>query len=275
MTRLERTRLISKTPSVTNSIETAGLSPVVAPKTSQRLEWCRPQSSAQKAVIELANPQALILTGDNQKYGRQFFCGPLTVKPKTDYLIELSTRVDQGRLRVSVEDEKGRTYTSDILEPLEVKQPAEQPVQTMRLPFASMAESVQIDFNNEASNAPPIVYVEAMNLYELGPARFLWTHVPRVTLRAMQRGFVTAVYLPLALIGLGLMIFLKRRAALIMLSVVPLYYFAVHSAFHTEYRYVLAVNYFLFAFAAMAIAWVGEKLRTKIASLRAPARSNR
>ena len=167
-------------------------------------------------------------------------------------------------MRVSVEDGNGRTYTSDILEPLEVKQPAEQPVQTIRLPFASMAESVQVDFSNEASNAPPIVHVDAMNLYELGPASFLWTHLPRMVLRAVQRAFVTAVFLPLALVGVGLTIFRKRTAALIILSVVPLYYFTVQSAFHTEYRYVLAVNYFLFAFAAVTIAWVGQFLNNRL-----------
>src|SRR5687767_253061 len=140
MTRLERTRLISKTPAVTNPIDTARLSPVVGPMTSQLLASCRTQSSEQKAVFELANPEALRLTGNDQKYGRQLLCGPLTVKPKTDYLIQLSTRIDQGRLRVSVEDSNGRTYTSDILEPLEIKQPAGQPIQTIRLPFASMAE---------------------------------------------------------------------------------------------------------------------------------------
>lgn len=266
MTRLERTRLISNTPAVTNSIETARLSPVVAPTTGLGLESCRTQSSEQKAAFEIANSAALILTGDNQKYGRQFLCGPLTVKPRTDYLIELSTRIDQGRMRVSVEDENGRTYTSDILEPLEVKQPTGQPVQTTRLPFASMAESMQIDFSNEASNAPPIVHVDAINLYELGPASFLWTHLPRIVLRAVQRAFVTAVVLPLALIGVGLAIFRKRTAALIILSVVPLYYFTVQSAFHTEYRYVLAVNYFLFAFAAVTISWAGEFLYKKVNS---------
>ncbi len=113
-----------------------------------------------------------------------------------------------------------------------------------------------------------------MKLYELGPARFLWTRFPRVLLHALQKLFTTAVFLPLALIGVGLTIFRKRTAVLIILAVVPLYYFTVQSAFHTEYRYVLALNYFLFAFAAVAIAWVGEKLRTKIASLRAPAQSN-
>jgi hypothetical protein len=75
-------------------------------------------------------------------------------------------------------------------------------------------------------------------------------------LRLIHRLFITAVFLPLALLGLGWTIYRRRTATLVILSVVPLYYFTVQSVFHTEYRYVLAVNYFLFAFAAVAISWV-------------------
>jgi hypothetical protein len=258
MTRLERTRLISTTPAVTNPIDTANMLPVFAPMTSQLLERCRTESSAAKAVFDLANPKAVILTGDNQRYGRQFSCGPFTVKANTDYVVELSARIAQGRLRVSVEDANGRAYVSEILEPLEIRQPAEQPVQTIRLPFVSLSNTAQIDLSNEASNAPPNVQLNSVKLYELGPASFLWTRYPRVLLRGLQKLFTTAVFLPLALIGVGLTIFRKRTAALIILSVVPLYYFTVQSAFHTEDRYVLALNYFLFAFAAVSIAWVGR-----------------
>ena len=50
----------------------------------------------------------------------------------------------------------------------------------------------------------------------------------------------------------------------VILSVVPIYFFTVQSIVHTEYRYVLAVDYFLFAFVGMAIScaarFVIEKL---------------
>jgi hypothetical protein len=75
--------------------------------------------------------------------------------------------------------------------------------------------------------------------------------------------FITAAFLPLALIGLGVMLFRKQRNALIILSVVPVYYFIVQSAFHTEYRYVLAVNYFVFAFSAVGIASVAQFIYAK------------
>ena len=261
MTRLERTRLISTTPAVTRPIDTANIRPVVAPMTSQLLELCRTDSSEANAVVDLANPEAIRLTGDKKTYGRQFSCGPLVLKPETDCLIELSTRIHQGRMRVSVEDGNSRAYISEILEPLEIKQPAEQPLQAIRLPFVSLANTAQVEFSNEASNAPPNVQLNSVKVYELGPARFLWTRYPRVVLRALQRVFVTAVFLPLAIFGVAIGVIRKRTAALAVLCVVPLYYFTVQSAFHTEYRYVLAVNYFLFAFAALAIGWIGQLRR--------------
>jgi len=76
---------------------------------------------------------------------------------------------------------------------------------------------------------------------------------PRALVYPAQKLFLTAVMLPLAIIGLLVVIFRKQSRALVILSIVPLYYFTVQSIVHTEYRYVLAVVYFLFAFAAVGI----------------------
>jgi hypothetical protein len=252
MTRLERTRLISTTPAVSHPLEFSS-QPITTSASTDLFGRCQPLSPSQAHM----DPDAVTPTlfGDSSNYGKQFVCGPFAVTPTTDYCFEIPVRVDRGRMRVSVAD--GGQTAGSIVEPLETKD-GEQPIQIMRLPFVANHSSANIEFSNEASNAPPIVQLNSVKLYELGPGRFLWTRYPRIVLRALQRGFVTAVFLPLALIGLGLTIFRKRTAALIILSVVPLYYFTVQSAFHTEYRYVLAVNYFLFAFAAVAIAWVGR-----------------
>ena len=264
MTKLERTRLISTAPAVTHSLDTSNLRPVAA---TDLLRQCRAQSLQAKMVVDPAQADSITLSGDDKKYGRQFSCGPLTVEANTDHLLEMSARLDQGRVRVSVNDAGNRTYASEILEPLEVKEPSRQPLQTIRLPFVSLGSTARINFSNEASTNPPIIHVDSLKVYELGPARFLWTRYPRILLHWLQRAFVTAVFLPLALIGAGLTIFRQRIATLVILSVAPLYYFTVQSAFHTEYRYVLAVNYFLFAFAAVAIAWIVQVGYEKVNSL--------
>ena len=84
---------------------------------------------------------------------------------------------------------------------------------------------------------------------------------PRLALRAVQKLFVTAVFLPLYLVGLFVLFRARRRRALAALLVVPAYYLCVQSALHTEYRYVLALHYFLFIVAAAALyeGWLAAR----------------
>ena len=93
---------------------------------------------------------------------------------------------------------------------------------------------------------------------------------PRLGLRALQKLFVTAVFLPLYLAGLFLLVRARRRRALAALLVVPAYYLCAQSPLHTEYRYVLAVHSFLFVVAAVALehAWLAARrvLRRRTAS---------
>ncbi|HEX8284651.1 MAG TPA: glycosyltransferase family 39 protein [Pyrinomonadaceae bacterium] len=75
--------------------------------------------------------------------------------------------------------------------------------------------------------------------------------------RRAQRLFITAVFLPLYALGLFLLARGRRRRVLAALVAVPLYYLCVQSALHTEYRYVLAVEYFLLVPAALALRQAG------------------
>ncbi|HVF43587.1 MAG TPA: glycosyltransferase family 39 protein [Pyrinomonadaceae bacterium] len=90
-----------------------------------------------------------------------------------------------------------------------------------------------------------------------------WTRPLRLTLRAAQRLFVTAVFLPLYALGLFLLARERRTRALAALAAVPLYYLCVQSALHTEYRYVLAIQYFLLVPAALALGRAGSWARGK------------
>jgi hypothetical protein len=76
---------------------------------------------------------------------------------------------------------------------------------------------------------------------------------PRALIYPVQKLFLTVVLLPLAIIGLLVVVFRKQSRALVILSIIPLYYFTVQSTVHTEYRYVLAVVYFMFAFTVVGI----------------------
>lgn len=70
--------------------------------------------------------------------------------------------------------------------------------------------------------------------------------------RALQRA-AKETSLLFILIGAPVMFFLSWRRALFILMV-PLYYFVFQSALHTEFRYTLPMQYFLFVLAA--IVWV-------------------
>lgn len=257
MTRLERSRLVSTDPPVSHSLDVIGtLQPVGTRLPSDLLNHglLHPQAKAFPA------PQdgMLVLKGNAEKYREQLSSAPMSVKQNNDYVFVVPFKIEQGRMKVSVKNSSGRVYSSAIVETLETKSPDEQPVNLIQLPFvATNDERVRIVLSNEASNpSNPVVRIGTIKLFELGPARFLWTRYPRFLVNGTQRLFLTAVMLPLAIVGLILLIARRRWPALIVLLVVPVYYFCVQSIVHTEYRYVLAVNYFLFALAAMSVAWI-------------------
>ena len=83
-------------------------------------------------------------------------------------------------------------------------------------------------------------------------------------LRIVQRLFITAVILPLVLIGLIILIRRRQFQVLGILLAVPGYYCCVQSILHTEYRYVLTLHYLLFVFAAVAINHLGFWLRNRL-----------
>ncbi len=73
----------------------------------------------------------------------------------------------------------------------------------------------------------------------------------RPVARAFQR-ITKETGLSFILLGLAVLTIASRRRALVIL-IVPLYYFLFQSVMHTEFRYTLAMRYFLFVFAA--IVW--------------------
>ena len=91
--------------------------------------------------------------------------------------------------------------------------------------------------------------------------------IPAIILKTLQKLFITAVMLPLALIGLFVLVKEKRTQELAFLIVVPVYFICVQSLLHTEYRYVLAIQYFLLVLVAVSLnsvnreAWQAAHMR--------------
>jgi 4-amino-4-deoxy-L-arabinose transferase-like glycosyltransferase len=79
-------------------------------------------------------------------------------------------------------------------------------------------------------------------------------------LRAIQKLFITAIFLPLTLIGAAILIYQRQVQTLAILLVVPCYYFCTQSALHTEYRYVLVIYYFLFVLAGVSVYAIARRV---------------
>lgn len=109
--------------------------------------------------------------------------------------------------------------------------------------------------------AVSMLRLERTPLAGAAPVSEGWTRVPRLAVRAVQKLFITAVFLPLYLAGLFLLLRARRKRELAALLTVPLYFLCVQSALHTEYRYVLAIHYFLFVVAAAALhhGWLAAR----------------
>lgn len=109
--------------------------------------------------------------------------------------------------------------------------------------------------------AGSMLRLERTPLAGAAPVSEGFTRAPRLAVRAVQKLFITAVFLPLYLAGLLLLIRARRTRELAALLTVLLYFLCVQSALHTEYRYVLAVHYFLFIVAATPLhyAWLAVR----------------
>jgi hypothetical protein len=269
MLRLERSRLVSTEPAVSHSLDQIKNLQSAASKTPTELLAAGTISPRAQATVA-TNGEMLMLIGDVEKYGEQLVSPPFPVKQSHDYVLALPIKIERGRMKISVSDAAGRIYSSTIVETLETISPEAQPTNQIRLPFVASADTqVQVSFRNEASNpANPSIQVGGLWLFELGPARFLWTRYPRFLVHGVQSLFLTAVILPLAIIGLVILIWQRRQTALIVLLVVPVYFFLVQSIVHTEYRYVLAVDYFLFALAGVTVSCLADLVIARIASQR-------
>jgi hypothetical protein len=254
MLRLERVRLISPDPPVTHSLSvTNEMQPAWASTPEDLLTDGIIESQSVTAALT-PDGSLLHLQGDESK--NQWSSPPISIGAQTDYLLRLPVRIERGRLMISVESiSDRRLYASAIVEPQDWKTVAEQPLNIIEIPFVSngATEARVVLTNAGVRGVSPVFQIGAPQLYTLGPASFLWTRIPRAALRLIQKLFVTAVMLPLMLVGLALLIRARLRRELVLLLVVPAYYLCVQSALHTEYRYVLAIHFFLFIVVAVTL----------------------
>lgn len=265
MVRLERARLISTQPAVSHTFD-SNAQPSSVIDVYELVKQLAP-SSAKTTVDFNSVPSVLDIVLDNSRYGVQA-TWPLTVQPDTDYVLRTAIKVESGRMRISIVGANNKILSTAVVDALESTKPEDQPFIPVQLSFVADAQPRVVISNEASDRLASKIKISRIELFDLGPARFLWTRYPRFIVYGIQKLFLTAVMLPLAIIGIGVLIFRKQTKALIVLSVVPLYFFTVQSVFHTEYRYVLAVTWFLFAFVGVGVTFGAQFIIPKLIGTR-------
>jgi hypothetical protein len=233
----------------------------------------------------------LKLIGNGIEHEEQLSPLPITVKPDTDYILTIPVSLEQSRadLKIRALDKRftlqsklayhfsrktkppknktkeqssltGKTDEATTIEPYAGE---ERPMTVIQVPFSS-GSNREVRFVIANNGAPDKTILEAgeAQLYEIGQTPYLWTQIPRSVIVGLQKNiFKTATMRWLILAGLLLLAFARRRNALLILLAVPIYYLGTHAAFSTEYRYILALHFFLFVIAATTIYVIGAALK--------------
>jgi len=239
---------------------------------------------------------SLRVVGDGTSYGDQFASRSILVERHTDYFLRVAVRIEQGPIALKVTSADRRiTLIADLMEksdhPTKKKlrkreqrntergpapegvQPEEADAQQalrIDMPFASgnRDEVRLVISNNGPTAARPSVEIAGAELFELGPTPNMWTRIPRLIVRGVQRNvYTTSRLLTLIVVGILLLALAGRKRELLLLLVVPAYYLLVQSAFHTEYRYILAIHYFLFVLAAATLYVAGGLVKDAVSRM--------
>jgi hypothetical protein len=249
--------------------------------------------SAQATCAIAGDGQSLKVEGDDTRFEDQFASAPISVEANSDYVLRLPVTWLQGKMAIKVTSpDRGIALASAIIAAPEANSSsaqkdddenvastteatsghAELPTASIvKLPFATGEHNaVRIVVSNNGDGPRPASAIGRAELEAYGETPLRWTGVVRSPVRIIQRNIYTTSRLPwLIAAGLLMLALARRWRALTILMTVPLYYLLVQSAFHTEYRYILPIHYFLFAAAtalvvicgvgAMAIRWAWRK----------------
>jgi len=228
---------------------------------------------SRKTNVSLTNDgEALQITGDSSEYGNQFASAPIAVRKNTDYVLVVPVHLLNADMALKAISGDGRTVlaitavadpekeaNSGLEENGVVDSSAPPPMAAIQLPFAS-GNSAAIRFvvsNNAASATAPAMQLGQVELFEMDATPYVWTGYARGAVARIQRNFTTGFLRVLILLGVVLLLIMRRSRSLLMLLAVPVYYVTVQAPLHTEYRYVLAIHYFLFVFAGVTIVCFG------------------
>lgn len=227
---------------------------------------------AQTAIQD--NGEMVQINTAGTQIGDLFASESIAVKKNTDYLLRLAVSLEQGSANIKVgiadprialalvsasyalRDRKRKPKELDAAQPTAL---TEHPLRILVVPFAS-GDNTQVKLLVHKTNPDAtILKLGPAEMFESGPTPYLWTRYPRALIRGIQKNlFKTNVARLLIVIGIVLLALARHGRALAVLLIVPVYFLVVQSPLHTEYRYILAIHYFLFVIAAVTIYRAGS-----------------
>lgn len=264
MWRLTRVELIAPQPTATNSLALAEDAQAAWALSPDELKAGDVDANAHVELSTTAEADALVLTGDRAE--NLLISPPVGVKKNTDYLLRFPLKVREGSVVIEIID----AHRNSVLASSPVQYPIHyldftndtQPFVSVQRPFTSSdAEAVRLRLRS-GDTRPPRVVLETgrVEAFDLGHAAHTWTRYPRLLLRPVQKLFLTATVLPLAALGLIILARTRRWTALALLLALPIYYMCTQSALWTEFRYILAMHYFILILAAAGLHWAATML---------------
>jgi len=264
MLRHERVDIVQAEPAITHSLEATNEQSPVWMKSAAQWSANDIAAASQSKVSLAEDNQHLQIVYEEAGSGRPALNAFVDVRQNTDYVLEIPVKIEAGSLIVSVTGAERNELlaSSNIIQPEMELTTKEQPTLLVRVPFvARNTNRARVIFSDgKAKSKQLVARIGTVKLYDLGAASALWTRYPRALVRTVQKFFLTAWMLPLALIGIILLLLKKAGRVAATLLVVPVYYLCFQSMLHTEYRYVLAVHYFLYIAVAVTLGLAGETL---------------
>ncbi|HXU38514.1 MAG TPA: glycosyltransferase family 39 protein [Blastocatellia bacterium] len=227
--------------------------------------------AAEASVSRDLLARRLEIAADGSELGDQFISEPISLDKATDYILTIQIKQAEGALvakvrtedprivlattRIAAKNRKGRNDS-------DVDDGDANSLDRCQLQFATAnATEVRIAIANNrltaadrASLDHPFVQLGRADLFRIGATPYAWTRYARSVIRGIQKNLYKTEWMWLLIsAGIVLLAVARRRRALFLLLAVPIYYLTVHSAVHTEYRYILAIHCFLPVLAATAL----------------------
>jgi hypothetical protein len=256
--------IVSVEPTVQHSIEITSETELAAAIPPEEFLAGAKQVSGQAQLSLAEGGTELRVSGDDSPEGVQLISASIPVQRRSEYLIRVPVRPQRGRMIVRVRSVGDRKVLGSATIPDSIEPDARTTgsLLLVQMPLVSGdTDHLTIEVANaDRTGAHPAVAIGQVELFRLGAASFLWTRYPRWLLKVAQKAFRTVYLLPLTLLGIILLAVARRWRVLVMMLVVPVYYLGIHSLIHVEYRYTLAMNYFLLVFAGIALYWIVSRL---------------